>query len=343
MNNPRNITIDVARGLGMLAIVWGHNTYVLNPPEEMFRVVFSFHVPLFFALAGAMLRTDTTTWAHLSRRAPVLLQPYAVVLICLAVVGTWKQWRSGGDWVAHALAHLQGMAWGTGSTLPWPPLWFLPQLLLASVVTLLWLKACNRLQPDHATLPLWTALPLLAGGIAVLGHMEPKGLPWSLDVLPLSVACMLTGYALRKRMAAPNLSLPVLLAMATAFAALHLVWDVTIDLSMRHYGQPLVATAQVLLGIACVMGVSERIARAGSIASPVAYFGRHSLAVLLFHRYVQDALSTILLKATRQPVLSAAVSFVAACTVPLLIWAIAARWSIARQLLMPGTAPSRGH
>lgn len=335
---PRNITIDVARGLGMLAIVWGHNAYVHNPPGEMFRVLFSFHVPLFFCLAGAMLPTGTAVHALLARRSRALLQPYAVVLGLLLVVGAAKQWRIGGDWLAHAVASLEGMAWGTGSTLPWPPLWFLPHLVLASAATLLWLNTCNRLQPGSATLPLLTTLPLLAGGWVVLSHMDPKGLPWSLDLLPLSMACMLLGHAVRTRMADPRLPLPVLLALVAAFALLHGVWDETIDLNLRHYGQPLVATAQVLLGMACVMGLAERLARVATVARPLAYLGKQSLAVLLFHVWIQDLTTTIVLKTTQHSALAAAVSFAVACTVPLLIWALAARWSVSRRLLMPTMA-----
>ena len=335
---PRNTTIDVARGLGMLAIVWGHNAYVHNPPGEMFRVVFSFHVPLFFCLAGAMLPMGTPVHTLLARRSRALLQPYAVVLGMLLVVGAAKQWRTGGDGLAHAMNSLQGMAWGTGSTLPWPPLWFLPHLLLASAATLLWLNICNRLQPGSFTLPLLTTLALLAGGWVVLDHMTPKGLPWSLDLLPLSMACLLLGHAVRTRMANPNLPLPVLLGLAAAFATLHGVWDDTIDLNLRHYGQPLVATAQALLGMACVMGLAERLARLASVAKPLAYLGRHSLAVLLFHVWLQDMTTAAVLKASPHSALAAAVSFAVACTAPLLIWALAARWSVSRRLLMPNAS-----
>lgn len=339
---PRNLTIDVARGLGMLAIVWGHNAYVHNPPGEMFRVLFSFHVPLFFCLAGAMLPMGTPVHTLLARRSRALLQPYAVVLGMLLVVGAAKQWRTGGDWLAHALGSLQGMAWGTGSTLPWPPLWFLPHLLLASAASALWLNACNRLQPGSATLPLLSTLPLLAGGLAVLDHMDSHGLPWSLDLLPLSMACMLLGHAVRTRMANPSLPLPVLLGLAAAFATLHGIWDDTIDLNLRHYGQPLIATAQALLGIACVMGLAERLARLASVAKPLAYLGRHSLAVLLFHVWIQDMTTAAVLKATQHSALAAAVSFAVACTAPLLIWALAARWIVSRQLLMPSASTTAG-
>ena len=298
--------------------------------------------PCFFAWPGPCSPPAppcTPCWPAAAR---ALLQPYAVVLGMLLVVGAAKQWRTGGDGLAHALNSLQGMAWGTGSTLPWPPLWFLPHLLLASAATLLWLNICNRLQPGSATLPMLSTLPLLAGGWVVLDHMTPKGLPWSLDLLPLSMACLLLGHAVRTRMANPNLPLPVLLGLAAAFATLHGVWDDTIDLNLRHYGQPLVATAQALLGMACVMGLAERLARLASVAKPLAYLGRHSLAVLLFHVWLQDMTTAAVLKASPHSALAAAVSFAVACTAPLLIWALAARWSVSRRLLMPNASTTAG-
>jgi fucose 4-O-acetylase-like acetyltransferase len=157
------------------------------------------------------------------------------------------------------------------------------------------------------------------------------------------MACMLLGHAVRTRMADPRLSLPVLLGLVAAFALLHGVWDETIDLNLRHYGQPLVATAQALLGMACVMGLAERLAHQTCVAHPLAYLGRQSLAVLLFHVYVQDVVAAAVWRVTQQPVLAAAVSFVAACTVPLLIWVLAEKWTVSRWLLMPGraAAPAR--
>jgi len=39
----RNRTIDIARGIGILLIVLGHNGIVLDTPSELYEVIYSFH------------------------------------------------------------------------------------------------------------------------------------------------------------------------------------------------------------------------------------------------------------------------------------------------------------
>lgn len=53
--NKRNATIDVAKGLGILLVVLGHNALLDRERGEPFRVVFSFHMPLFFFLLFILL------------------------------------------------------------------------------------------------------------------------------------------------------------------------------------------------------------------------------------------------------------------------------------------------
>ena len=40
--NGRNTTIDVAKGIGIILVVAGHNWSVLHPKGEVFRIIFSF-------------------------------------------------------------------------------------------------------------------------------------------------------------------------------------------------------------------------------------------------------------------------------------------------------------
>jgi fucose 4-O-acetylase-like acetyltransferase len=48
MAAPRNATIDIARGIGIILVVLGHNWLVLEDKGELFRVIYSFHLPRLF-------------------------------------------------------------------------------------------------------------------------------------------------------------------------------------------------------------------------------------------------------------------------------------------------------
>ncbi|MEO7862090.1 MAG: acyltransferase family protein [Nitrospirales bacterium] len=64
----RNKTVDIAKGLGILLVVFGHNWIVLHEKGELFRVIFSFHVPLFFFLSGIFFKETTSLFSLIRSR-----------------------------------------------------------------------------------------------------------------------------------------------------------------------------------------------------------------------------------------------------------------------------------
>lgn len=79
--------IDIAKGLGMLAVIWGHvhNVGVSNV------LVYSFHMQLFFFISGMMFnqRKYDSLWKLVKNRSMTLLVPYAIYS-----VATWCVWAS---------------------------------------------------------------------------------------------------------------------------------------------------------------------------------------------------------------------------------------------------------
>ena len=78
MNN-RNITIDIAKGLGIVLVVLGHN-WIAQENTELFEIIFSFHMPLFFFLAGVFVGDSNNIIDFIIKKTDALLKPYFVVL-----------------------------------------------------------------------------------------------------------------------------------------------------------------------------------------------------------------------------------------------------------------------
>jgi fucose 4-O-acetylase-like acetyltransferase len=51
--------IDVAKGIGIILVVLGHNWIIRTEKGELFRIIFSFHMPLFFFLSGVLFKAQS--------------------------------------------------------------------------------------------------------------------------------------------------------------------------------------------------------------------------------------------------------------------------------------------
>jgi fucose 4-O-acetylase-like acetyltransferase len=273
---PRNATLDVARGLGIVLVVLGHNWVVESTKGELFRVVFSFHVPLFFFLSGVLLRPDDRVADFVRARADALLKPYFVVLLALGAAKSALSVLHGGS---VDTAFFEGVLYGTGRTLYWIPMWFLPHLFVAVLAALLLLKTI-RLAPAR-----WLAAgAALVAGVALL---QPTDWPWSADLLPISSAFVVLGFLCRDRVLTLSFDARWAWPALAGFVALHAAFDETIDLNIRYYGQFAIATTQALLGIALCLWLAAGLARLAPARRLLALVGQGTLFVLIFHTYFQ--------------------------------------------------------
>lgn len=83
LKKPRNLGIDMARGIAIIAVVLGH-TVNAGRNDFLFQFCFSFHMPLFFLVAGYFFTQTGVDKKFLVKNARTLLLPY--VLTCAAIV-----------------------------------------------------------------------------------------------------------------------------------------------------------------------------------------------------------------------------------------------------------------
>lgn len=72
-NSERDYVMDMMKGIGIILVVFGHviqNVYIIN----------SFHMPLFFVLAGAAVAYSKSK-SSVTKRAKRLLFPYFIIIL----------------------------------------------------------------------------------------------------------------------------------------------------------------------------------------------------------------------------------------------------------------------
>ena len=80
----RNQTIDAAKGIGIFLVVFAHINYI----EPWQSIIYGFHIPLFFILAGMTFQKDkySSFWVFVKRRIKTLLVPYLFFAIISVLV-----------------------------------------------------------------------------------------------------------------------------------------------------------------------------------------------------------------------------------------------------------------
>lgn len=170
--------IDVLRAVAIIAVLAGHVWYDGWPQ----RLIYAWHVPLFFLLSGLLWRPGRTVRQELRHRWPVLVTPYICWwLLVFVVSAVWLVAQ--GEEVTPGWVLLS--AWGGSAALrPFTAFWFFSAFLVA----LLTLRLLERF-------PRWISYAVAIGAIALcLIAPETVGSPgWVMRRLPLAFGTGVAG------------------------------------------------------------------------------------------------------------------------------------------------------
>ncbi len=318
--------VDVAKGLGIVLVVAGHAIDGLlgagladrqGAWGQAFWLIYSFHMPLFFVLAGLFVqpRVSRDRRAFAQDIALRIVWPYLLwSVLQLAVIDAM------GGWVNRP-AELDG--WRVLALL-WEPtsqFWFLQALLLLHVTSALLLPAIGaqrllllfvvlRLVGEIVELPVMLALPCRFGLFYALGVLWGPALVRRLAMTPSSSSSLALGAAL---------ALGWLAAAGAAYAVGAGYWS-------------LLALPAALAGGAALVVLAA--AARGPLAATLAALGQASMAIFVLHvLFVAGArIALHRLAGIDAAWLLAALAIAAGIAGPLLLRRLAVRAGCARAL-----------
>ncbi|RAI56008.1 acyltransferase family protein [Roseicella frigidaeris] len=290
--------LDNARGMGIVLVVLGH---ALSPGYAR-DVLYAFHMPLFFFLAGVTaLAASGEPWPRqLHRFAHSLLIPFAFFgLLTLAYVqaaallhhGGLPQWRS--------LLHMAGgIAYGVADWIPANSvLWFFPALFLTACSSLLLMRLVGRVW----ALALAT---LLACAMIVMGPL-PVRLPWSADSAAVASMFFLAGLLFGPRrtlLSAQRTPVGRLVLAFLSLSGLLLTAAIAgvngfVNINAMRFGDPLLYLLGAALGTAGLIGVSVLLPASRSLRA----LSLESRVIFPLHVLVFGGITTLVAAATHRP------------------------------------------
>jgi len=326
--------LDIARGIGILLVVLGHNDFAAVSPF-FHQVIYSFHIPLFFFLSGYFINTSLWFPDYFGKRFHAVLKPYlfTILLIYFASVSFEKMGFQ------TAIGRTFKALYGSIDYIDWAQLWFLPNLFVVSLYAFIFIRAAGRLQNRWVRwgillLTLAISLPFLNTfypfSTSVFGkEYELYGLPFSLDVVLLSGFFFILGNEVRQVTSERTFrNLPLLLASGTGLILLNFFFPYSVDVARRIYESFFVNTVEALLGILFVLALSHQIElHSHRLAALLKYFGNISLIILIFHVPVQGAWGQKFMAVTNNLPLSILIGFIMGVLGPVLIHEIFIRFN----------------
>lgn len=282
--------VDVARGIAIWSIVLGHQGI-----SGINRVVFTFHVPIFFLFAGCFFKEEAILDVFLKKNVRALLRPYFIASVALLVFGTaFHVLGSGTRGLYSELAgRLTAPFFGLGGRFPFPfglavpglgqympaigAIWF----LLALFWSLVCMRGILRFRG------VWQ--PLAVFCLFEIGIRSSRffWLPWSIQPGLCALLFVYVGY-----LAKPILDVQSMTQETRGMLFLFglcLWWCFIRDfngfyLVRCYFGRGFADIACSLAACWCVIEVSRFIdMRFPRIASILRFFGRYSLIVLCVH------------------------------------------------------------
>ncbi len=337
--------IDIAKGIGILLVVLGHNSIVIGQKAELFNIIYSFHIPLFLFLSGLFLNQRETLKAAIVNKTDAILKPYCVTLVLGYFLGAKQPIAD----------YLLGAIYSTGPSLPgiWVTLWFLTHLWVVTIAAWCvarlmrrwavggWLQAgvlIGMLSIGWWGRQAFWGIPVGVNGMAAELLDKPLviyGLPFSLDILLISLPFFLLGSWLKPQVADFQVQPKFVGLSLGLFSVCHYWSNLTIDLSGRRYDNWLVCTVEAIAGIYLVLSLARAIADYPKLGNVLAYVGSGSLFVLIFHKFFQNQASSFFANHYHVTFQTEVVAFMIGSIVPLLIWEIVKRNNYIALLFLP--------
>lgn len=286
--------VDIAKGIGITLVVMGHNDFALISPF-FHKLIYSFHMPMFFFMSGMFFNPDLPFWRYARHRFSRVLKPFLFMI--LFIYFTSISFSNVG--ILEASRRLIKALYGNGYYLDWVQLWFLPHLFAVSLFAYFYFRAIR----GRYNFPLRSAflLVLYIGGVFGIALFWPFelnilgreftvfGLPYSLDLIFVSGFFFILGYELNQVRHGFILENPFTLIIS-GILLLFLVWyfPATIDFNTRLFESLPVNTLEALLGILLMLSISKQMEKVSWISSLFRYIGQASLVILVFQVPIQD-------------------------------------------------------
>ena len=291
-NKSRVKGIDVAKGLGILLVVLGHQIdYFSADLPQVYRFIYLFHVPLFFFMSGMFFREQESFWNCFKKKFLRLFVPYLLANIFFFFVEMARVWKLGvaydGDLCWKDLWLACAGLWPVLSMLS-RPTWFILVLFRITIIyKLIQILTGNR---------KWL-MAFLCVVIGIIGAVYAPGtymLGQTMVALPFLCAGHLCGAGIvgnKKLFGTASSVIGIVVVMPLLYLlSLHQQTNIAVNV----YDNVVLMFIGAIIGILAILWLSKLIEKQPVLTRFFSFIGQYTLSILIWHIFVMKVLFTAL-------------------------------------------------
>lgn len=280
----RDITIDIAKGLGIMLVVACHANFAPLSPGRFF------HMPLFFFLTGYLSSFQTQVGQLFWKKIKTLYLPFVIAELIFVITNPlWISMGISQPSTLNLYQQIIHIVCFDNIALILSPIWFLTALFAVNIFCHIWVQWWMK--STHPWLPLFTSVILCAIGIANT-RMGCLQIIWSINfkelcnvVLVAQLFCIL-GFWVKTLHIGINKLWLAIIAFIYLYVA-KLCMGLSVDMRTNHYSSIILFILAAIGGIYLTLFISQKLHTYKPIGNVAAYIcqlmGKASLYILILH------------------------------------------------------------
>lgn len=278
MKNNHHEWIDIAKGLLIILVVFGH-TAAIQFYSEYHSIIYWFHMPAFFVISGILHRPVSTTKEFKIFIKKRLIKQFKSYALFIAIITSYRYLFTPIDHTG-ILNEFKSIVLG-GSYIDgyYAPIWFITCLLFTQILFSLITVFIRRVKLQL----------LLVAIFFFLAHLESQFLPnikipWNLDVAFFALFFFAIGHFFRDYMKNVFIGLVCIMGLFLTLASVrsgNLVY--LLDMKQHSYNHIFLDAIIPLFGTGALFMISQNISREGILNKSLSLLGHHSLHIMYLH------------------------------------------------------------
>lgn len=272
--------LDIAKGIAILAVIVGHS----YTPGITARVIYSFHLPLFFIINGYFVK-DYNVEQNFIRSAKSLLLPYFIGTNMEMVAELWTadNLRNGFMAIKVLFFDMIGGMCKSSTDLPlfhgtWD-LWFLPCLFLARNVFVVLMNITDKMKC------CWFVRVILFVFLSHMGQLMSIGgyYPWGMEIAFVVLPFLLCGLLFKKYNSFSNKNRYLIALICLMIWGFFLYKHFYLELAMHYYPFFPVELLEAIVASFFIIVFSQLIEKIFWLGKTIGWIGKKSIYILLIH------------------------------------------------------------